>query len=718
MSADADADPIPLDALLEHQAFVRGLARRLLGDEHAADDLAQETWADLLVNPPRAVRSVRAWLAQSTRHRASNARRAAARRAQHELHTARDEARTEPDVVERVELESRVVQAVLALREPYRTVMLGRYYEGLSTKALAARQGVLESSVRSQEARALEMLRAKLDQTFDGGREAWGLALAGWLSSTKGSSAPLAAWMAGAGLAAAACALVWFTLRAPEPSAPAPIASGPAAAAGGVESTVSHLEAEPIERPAAQARVTSGPASAARPDFHTAPIDELLVLGQQLQRELRTRLLTPDPVLVARYAERDSAEYGVVRVLERTLFGAMMSKHVDALGIREGGSCFSITTREHSFDELPTFGLEGGDFKVCGEGGFLAVGKTRIEDLPDRADEVPRGVEPDAWRALWTEVAGATASERTASFSAGVASHLAHSVPARVGETHLVRAFGDTDFDVLAAVRVLTADDHGVTIAWRRIHTWPVAPRAWERYTAPPLPNLPAAPKWLAELDVPALLALQGELRSATAPRLLAPRGEFTEAERVGIASGEARATCLLKPLLYDALLDVGGSGAWVDFDTGDRTMTPGTSVFLGGGSFRSGGWGSSFGVVLDLGEVGLDEVARYGEHAPEHFDPALRAQWEFAWSVRGPTDAEGHSRRVSTADQVRVGELGLQLGAPAREGHTYLARVIPADANRADAIVVFRDVHADGDGHTIVWRVLERFPLERAERR
>lgn len=712
----ADADPIPLDALLEHQAFVRGLARRLLGDEHAADDLAQETWADLVVNPPRAVRSVRAWLAQSTRHRASNTRRAAARRAQHELHTARDEARTEPDVVERVELESRVVQAVLGLREPYRTVMLGRYYEGLSTKALAARQGVTEGSVRSQEARALEMLRAKLDQTFDGGREAWGLALAGWLSSTKGSSAPLAAWMAGAGLAAAACALVWFTLRAPEPSAPAPIASGPAAAAGGVESTVSHLEAEPIERPAAQARVTSGPASAARPDFHTAPIDELLVLGQQLQRELRTRLFTPDPVLVARYAERDPAEYGVVRVLERNLFGAMMSKHVDALGIREGGSYFSITTREHSFDELPTFSLEGGAFRVCGAGGFLTVGRTRVEDLPDRADDVPRGVEPDAWRALWTEVAGATANERTASFSAGVSSHLAHSVPARVGETHLVRAFGDTDFDVLAAVRVLTADDHGVTIAWRRIHTWPVAPRAWERYTAPPLPNLPAAPKWLAELDVPALLALQSELRSATAPRLLAPRGELTEAERAGVASGEARATRLLNPLLYDALLDVGGSGAWLDLDTGDRRLRSGTSLWLGGGAFSAGGGGSSLGVVVDLGEVGLDEVARYGRRPPERFDSALQAQWDFAWSLRGSTDDDGKWRRIATADRVRIGELKLQYGAPAKAGHTYLVRVIPGDARQADVIAAFRDVQADDAGHTIVWRILERFPLVRGE--
>lgn len=712
------SDSIPLDALLEHQAFVRGLARRLLGDEHAADDLAQETWTDLFVNPPRAVRSVRAWLAHSTRNRASNARRAAARRARHELHTARDEARTDPDVVERLELESRVVRAVLGLREPYRTVVLGRYYEGLSTKELAARQGVAESSVRSQEARALEMLRAELDRTFDGGREAWGMALAGFVGGAKGPAVPLALWTASIGVAAALCALVWFFVRAPESSAPAPIANGLAAAADGTDPDEAALEANPIERPGFQGRVTSAPARAARPDFHTAPIDELLVLGQQLQRELRTKLLTVDPVLVARYADRDPAEYGVVRVLERNLYGAVAAKHVDALGIREGGSFFSITMREHGFDELPTFGLEDGAFKACGAGGFLTVGRTRIEDLPDRADEVPRGVEPEAWRALWTEVAGATASERMNTFSAGVSAQVAHGVPARVGETHVLRAFADTDFDVLAAVRVLAADEHGVTIAWRRIHAWSVAPRAGGRYVPPPLLSLPAPPAWLAALDVPALLALQGELRAAAGPRVLAPRGEFTEAEWAGIASGEVRSTRLLRPLVYDALLDVGGSGAWVDLETGDRTFRAGTSLHLGGDAFRAGGWGGSFGVVLDLGEVGLDEVARYGERAPDTFEPALRAQWEFARSVRAPTDAEGRSRSVSHADQVRVGELGLQFGAPAREGHTYLARVIPWDVRQADVIAVFRDVRADGDGHTIVWRVLRRFPLERAEGR
>ena len=56
----AASDSTPLDVLLEHQAFVRVLARRLLGDEHAGSDLAQDMWTDLLVNPPRAVRSVRA----------------------------------------------------------------------------------------------------------------------------------------------------------------------------------------------------------------------------------------------------------------------------------------------------------------------------------------------------------------------------------------------------------------------------------------------------------------------------------------------------------------------------------------------------------------------------------------------------------------------------------------------------------------------------------
>lgn len=711
---------LPLSAPLEHEAFVRALARRLLDDAHAAEDLAQDTWTELIANPPRAVRSVRAWLAQSTKNRASNARRAAGRRALHEGRAARPDAGVEHDALERLELQSRVVRAVLALREPYRSVVLGRYYEGRSTKELATRQCVTESTVRSQETRALELLRGELDREFDGGRDAWGLALAGWIGEPGSASTPVAGWGVALASAAGLAALAWFGWKALE--VPAALPAGPLASEAAeapaedasAPSVASALEPEP----ARQAATATTASDSARPDFDTAPLDELLVLGQQIQRELRERLLTPEPEFVARFADRDAAEYGVVRVLERNLFGAVLARHVDALGIREGGSYFSIMTREHSFDELPTFGLEDGAWKLQGQGGFLPVSSRHLEDLPRSPGETPAGVEPEAWRALWTEVTGTTAGDRGQSLTNAASQYVLRAVPATVGSMYVVRAFQDTDYDVLAAVRVLAADEHGRTIAWRRIHTWPVVQRAWERCTAPPLPQLPAAPRWLAQLGIPALLELQAELRSIAGPRVLAPRGEFSEVERDQIASAELRAARLLNPGRYDALLDVGGGGAWLDLDTGDRAFRGGTTLYLGGDVLRAGGHGGSLGVVVDLGDIDMDEVERCGARAPERFDAALRAQWEFAWSVRAPTDDEGRSRRLPRVAQLRVGELGLQHGAPAKERHTYLARVIPWDARQADVIAAIRHVHADGEGHTIAWRVLERFPLVRAEDR
>lgn len=53
------------------------LARRLVGDPAAADDLAQETWLAAFTRAPAEVRSWRAWLGESARRLASRERRGA-----------------------------------------------------------------------------------------------------------------------------------------------------------------------------------------------------------------------------------------------------------------------------------------------------------------------------------------------------------------------------------------------------------------------------------------------------------------------------------------------------------------------------------------------------------------------------------------------------------------------------------------------------------------
>jgi DNA-directed RNA polymerase specialized sigma24 family protein len=48
------------EQLLEHRAFVQRLARELVRDAAAADDLAQEAWVRALERPPR-MGAARAW---------------------------------------------------------------------------------------------------------------------------------------------------------------------------------------------------------------------------------------------------------------------------------------------------------------------------------------------------------------------------------------------------------------------------------------------------------------------------------------------------------------------------------------------------------------------------------------------------------------------------------------------------------------------------------
>jgi len=58
--------PVAAEDLLKHAAFVRAMARSLLLDPHAADDVVQETWLTALEAPPRHAENLRGWLTRQT----------------------------------------------------------------------------------------------------------------------------------------------------------------------------------------------------------------------------------------------------------------------------------------------------------------------------------------------------------------------------------------------------------------------------------------------------------------------------------------------------------------------------------------------------------------------------------------------------------------------------------------------------------------------------
>ena len=77
------------------------------------------------------------------------------------------------DVLARGETCQRLVAAVMALDEPYRSTVLHRYLDGLSTKQIATLDRVTELVVRKRLSRAMHQLRARLDEGVR--RRAWSL---------------------------------------------------------------------------------------------------------------------------------------------------------------------------------------------------------------------------------------------------------------------------------------------------------------------------------------------------------------------------------------------------------------------------------------------------------------------------------------------------------------------------------------------------------------
>ncbi len=160
--------------LNDHASFLRAIARRLVIDDAAADDLVQDTFALALDRPPSRTEGALPWLITALRRRASTGRRTESRRARREREAAQPEATDDvSEMAAEIELGRRLLAHVEELAEPFRVALFLRYYEGLAPREIAARTGVPVATVKSRLARGLSELREKLDARGDGGRERW-----------------------------------------------------------------------------------------------------------------------------------------------------------------------------------------------------------------------------------------------------------------------------------------------------------------------------------------------------------------------------------------------------------------------------------------------------------------------------------------------------------------------------------------------------------------
>jgi len=158
------------DVLEQQGRNLRALARSLLRDAHAADDVVQESWLAYFAQPAGVPGRLSAWLGTVTRRLASRRMRGEGRRlAREEFAATPESVEALPELaLEREEALRVVTAALLALDEPFKSTLILRYYDERSPTEIAKLQGLPLATVKSRLARGLERLREKLGPEFGG----------------------------------------------------------------------------------------------------------------------------------------------------------------------------------------------------------------------------------------------------------------------------------------------------------------------------------------------------------------------------------------------------------------------------------------------------------------------------------------------------------------------------------------------------------------------
>ena len=192
-----------LEVFFEQEAWLHRLARRLVQDDAAAQDLVQDTWLAALQNPPEDLTRPRAWLSAVAKRLASKQRAKLKPTLGEPLDSRASDIERPGWAAVRFETGTQLRQAVDSLREPLKTTILLRFMERLPQAEIARRMGVTERSVRNRTQAALDQIRLDLDHGIEGnemGSLSWAVVLAPLLGpSDLTAPAPVASAAAGSG---------------------------------------------------------------------------------------------------------------------------------------------------------------------------------------------------------------------------------------------------------------------------------------------------------------------------------------------------------------------------------------------------------------------------------------------------------------------------------------------------------------------------------------
>ncbi len=216
------------ELLAKHDGWLRALVLRLV-DDGQADDVMQEVWGQAMGAELHDQKALPAWLAKVARRIAGKSIRSKQRRRNHEQVASQSAsilALDPADLVARVEGRQQVARTVLELAEPFRTVVLLRYFEDQTPEQIAQKLNIPGATVRTRLHRAHEHLRKRFES--ERGKE-WRGQLAGLvapLGALGGSPQPrppIATAHPKALLLLvppAVAALVWVTMQAIAPTQP------------------------------------------------------------------------------------------------------------------------------------------------------------------------------------------------------------------------------------------------------------------------------------------------------------------------------------------------------------------------------------------------------------------------------------------------------------------------------------------------------------------
>ncbi len=151
----------------------------------------------------------------------------------------------------------------------------------------------------------------------------------------------------------------------------------------------------------------------------------------------------------------------------------------------------------------------------------------------------------------------------------------------------------------------------------------------------------------------------------------------------------------------WDGKLSLRGGGAYYSFTRLKHEYGYGSDVQLEQNWFSVGFAGASFGFMVDLGDVPLENVSAETEavqfmasYKPPSAEPDARAGYrQFAFG-------EGHA----------AGSWAYKSRLPAVAGKTYALRSI--DYGHSDVLVAFRALRKDPDGSfVLLWKLLAKYP-------